>query len=373
MNKQNIIIICIVALIFFVGAYLLMKQGKDNQAPEHVSQSDWGAYENTKYGYALQYPKEFFAQQVSKTEGLLSEESFSVKVTAPGAVDTGIVVTVWTPYLSQTADKATLEHNRIVNLDLKSFSETLRQKFIDDKNPNFPNKTMWELQPTDFAGGLAYIATVAGYIDGCGGDLCRYVFLSHNNNKIVLQYSMEGDLSKQIISTFRFTTWESYVNVKYGYTLEHPREAHLQPVYEEERSSVEESSSVEMGVRGGVPSVGIRITVWAPYAYQTSDPAALEYNRITRLDLKSFAGTQIQKFIDEKNPNFPNKKIEALEEITFAENKAYAAIVTGYMDGHGSDTFRYIYLSHNNNKIVIQYSLEGDLSKQIIDTFSVVK
>ncbi len=183
----------------------------------------------------------------------------------------------------------------------------------------------------------------------------------------------QGFKSTGTATTTTQTKWKVYTNTKYGYTLQYPGIVYFQPKQEEERLPVEESSSIEMGVPGGVPLVGIVITAWAPYTYQTTDKTALEYNRITRLDLKSFAETLRQRFLDDKNSNFPNKKIEALEEITFAGNKAYATTVTGYMDGYGSDTFRYIYLDSGNYKFVLQYSLKGDLSKQIIGTFKFAK
>lgn len=183
----------------------------------------------------------------------------------------------------------------------------------------------------------------------------------------------QGFRSTGTATTTAQVKWKVYTNTKYGYTLQYPGIVYLQPKQEEERLPVEESSSIEMGVPGGVPLVGIVITAWAPYASQTTDKTALEYNRITRLDLKSFAGALRQKFIDDKNSSFPNKNIGALEEINFAGHKAYTATVTGYMDGYGSDTFRYIYLDGGDSKLVLQFSLKGDLSKQIIDTFKFIK
>ena len=166
--------------------------------------------------------------------------------------------------------------------------------------------------------------------------------------------------------------WKVYANTKYGYTLQYPESVYLQVTQDMDPFSVEGSASIEMGVRG-TADVGIQITAWAPYIYQTTDKTVLEHNRIVRLNLRSFAETLRKKFADDKNPNFPNKKIIELEEINFAGQKAYAATVTGYTDGYGSDAFRYVYLDRGNYKLVLQYSLKGDLSKQIIDTFKFTK
>ncbi|OHA83000.1 MAG: hypothetical protein A2937_02230 [Candidatus Yonathbacteria bacterium RIFCSPLOWO2_01_FULL_47_33b] len=169
-------------------------------------------------------------------------------------------------------------------------------------------------------------------------------------------------------ATMAQAKWNVYINTKYGYTLQYPQSVYLQPKQEEERLPTEESSSIEMG-RRGTADVGIQISAWTPYTYQVTDKTALEYNRIANLDLKPFAETLRKKFVDDKNPNFPNKNIGGLEEINFSGHKAYAATVTGYMDGYGSDTFRYIYLDGGSHKLVLQYSLKGDLSKQVIDSF----
>lgn len=166
--------------------------------------------------------------------------------------------------------------------------------------------------------------------------------------------------------------WKVYVNTKYGYTLQYPESVYLQVTQDMDPFSVEESASIEMGVRG-TADVGIQITAWAPYTYQTTDKTALEYNRIARLDLKSFSETLRQKEIDDKNPNFPEKRVSALEEISLAGHRAYSVIVSGYTDGRGSDTFKYIYINNGTNNLVIQYSLKGDLSKEIINSFKFTK
>lgn len=54
------------------------------------------------------------------------EESFSIEMGVPGGVSpVGIMIMVWKSYAPKLMDKATIEHNRIANLDLKSFSKNL--------------------------------------------------------------------------------------------------------------------------------------------------------------------------------------------------------------------------------------------------------
>lgn len=196
-----------------------------------------------------------------------------------------------------------------------------------------------------------------------------YGFLRYRNIKLLEQ----GFNSTGSATTTQQVRWNTYTNTKYGYTLLFPKGSLLGLVQEAEGVPVEESMMIEIGMPGGVPPVGVQITVWEPYTYQTTDKIALEHNRIARLDLKSFSETLRQKFVDDKNPNFPNKKIGDLEETTFAGHKAYAATVTGYTDSRSSDTFRYIYVENGTYKLVVQYSLKGDLSKQIVDTFKFIE
>lgn len=189
---------------------------------------------------------------------------------------------------------------------------------------------------------------------------------------VLAGYYIETNSNPKIPTGTSQEIWVDYINTKYGYALKHPKDVYVQRVSDMDLAIIEESPSVEMGERG-TADVGIRITVWEPYAYQATDKAALEYNRIARLDLKSFSQTLRNQFEDDKNQNFPNKKISELEEVTFGGHEAHAATVSGYTDGLTGDTFKYIYVNSGANNMVIQYSLKGDLSKQIIDTFKFTK
>lgn len=142
----------------------------------------------------------------------------------------------------------------------------------------------------------------------------------------------------------------SYTNTKYRYTFNYPEGVSVQKLYEEDMATDTETSSIEI-FKGGTSDVGLKINVYE-----------------NKLDLKNFAEIDRQKFIDDKNNNFPNKNISTLEEITFAGKKAYSANVTGYTDGYGSNSYRLIYVSNGLNNFIIQYSLTKVTSTNIIDT-----
>ena len=151
MNKKNILVASIVIIVIVASVYFWAWKAPNNPPsstiPVSVSQSEWKTYTNTKYGYILQYPRSVYVQPRLEEERLPLEESFSIEMGMPGGIPpVGITITIWEPYTPKPMDSATIEHNRIVNLDLKSFAETLRQQEIDNKNPNFPNKKVGGLK-----------------------------------------------------------------------------------------------------------------------------------------------------------------------------------------------------------------------------------
>ncbi len=214
MNKKKVFIFSVIIITTVVGLYFsINKKNYENRNTTELvltPVSDWLLYTNTKYNYVLKYPKNIYIQPVFEEERLPVEESSSIEIFSPGSKDGGIRILTWELYTYKTVDKESLdynkEHNRITSLDLKSFSEIMRQKEVDDKNPNFPNKTVSELKEIDFAGQKAYEVTVSGYPDSLGSEHFKRIYLNDGNDKkIILQYSLDGNLSKQIIDTFGFT------------------------------------------------------------------------------------------------------------------------------------------------------------------------
>ena len=158
-------------------------------------------------------------------------------------------------------------------------------------------------------------------------------------------------------------SWVAYINSEYHYLVKYPDNAVIQPAEEEERLPVEQSYNIEINMREG--RAQIRAWIKVPEKQNVEFP---EINRLAALDLKSFAQNLRDKE-DDHNPNFPNKKVGELQETTFVGYKAYAVSVTGYSDGAGGNSYRVVYFDGKNTRFVITYSLNGDLSKRIIDTF----
>ncbi len=224
-----IILALIVLLVVGGGAYV------------YVHTANWKTYTNTKYGYTLSYPGDVSLQPLYEEERLPDTESVAI-IIGPGGtsgVRVGIYTWVTIPVPDVYGDandvdnpnyqiqinrenvEDIIENNRIVKLDLRSFSEALRQRIVDDKSSNLPNKKVGGLEEITFAGQKAYEITVSGYSDGHGfstGDPFRYIYLDNGNNKFGLQYSFKGDLSKQIIETFKFTQATSTAQISNSQT-----------------------------------------------------------------------------------------------------------------------------------------------------------
>ncbi len=214
MNERKTFIFSIIVVVSVVIFYFLTEKLKTNQVSNYSASlkstvspvSEWKTYINSKHEYALQYPKDVYIQPIQEMDPFSVEESASIEMGVRGTGDVGIQITVRVPYTYKITDKESVEYNRIAHLELKSFSETLRQQEVDNKNPNFPNKTVSELEEINFAGQKAYAVTISNYMDGYGSDTFRRIYLIEGNDKkIIIQYSLNSDLSKQIVDTFRFT------------------------------------------------------------------------------------------------------------------------------------------------------------------------
>ncbi len=164
-------------------------------------------------------------------------------------------------------------------------------------------------------------------------------------------------------STQPQVTWSTYTNKAYNYTLQYADNMLLPPVAEEERLPVEQSADIQGG--------GFEIKVWHTYASK-QDLEFPENNILAKLDLKSFAEA-LRKKEDVYNQTVPDKKVSELEEIIFAGYKAYTVTVSPKGNINDGSSSRVIYFDGKNNRFVVTYSLNGDLSKRVIDTFRFTK
>lgn len=228
MNKKNLLIIFVLIVISGITAYFYEKREvrhlKGNELVVRVAdeyektvadieedkklilsqpKTDWKVYENILYKYRVKYPKIVEVQKTQEEERASNEESFEVDFFIPG--DRGTIhIMIWKAYDFPVSDKEGVERNRLAGLDPKSFSEALRQKEIDDKNPYFPNKKVGLLQEITFAGEKAYSYVVTGSADAFGDSDDTYILVEHRGVKLEIFYPHQDKFFSEILNTFEF-------------------------------------------------------------------------------------------------------------------------------------------------------------------------
>lgn len=163
----------------------------------------WKTYDNTAFYYNLKYPQNSIIAPIQEMETPTTTESSAIEIFTPGSSITGIRIIVWRKYLgNQNYEREA--HNHLISLDLESFAKKLRQNDINDKNPNFLNKKISEVQTLEFAGERAYSFLITGSMDGYGHSSYYRVFTEHNGVKFEIQYPKDEPTSEQVIKTFNF-------------------------------------------------------------------------------------------------------------------------------------------------------------------------
>lgn len=208
MGNNNIftIGIAIIAIVATVGFFVWTKTNNQSSSvnPMSISQSGWKVYENTAYHYSMKYPQSWNLGQVQEEERGGVEVSREMIVFLPGGK--GVVgVTTWDPSVFKITDQASAELHKTITVDLRLFAEAARQKELSDKNPNFPNKEVSDLQETLFADQKTFSYAVTNSTDSYGSSNDRYLFLEKNSIKYEVYYSLDFNLPQEIADTFEFT------------------------------------------------------------------------------------------------------------------------------------------------------------------------
>jgi len=86
-TKSSIILVIAIVLLALVGVYYLMPDKDDNGGNSQVI-SDWRSYENSAYGYSLQYPGTWAIEPNHDSSTVIfssidTNEEFSVSIAAP--------------------------------------------------------------------------------------------------------------------------------------------------------------------------------------------------------------------------------------------------------------------------------------------------
>ena len=191
------------------------------------------------------------------------------------------------------------------------------------------------------------------------------------------------------ITSFSTTTpalseWKTYENTKYHYRLKHPLVNLMLPRYAEGMKPDEKIlHSISFAI-GEDTLVG----VFVPEVYLDVNNTTSEFvsiaKRLLPLDLKSFVQTvrQYQTDFVKNNLDYSSEyknmiKMSEVTELAFLSNKAYSFTLVGplHMGIQGPvvtskfQTYRYIFLEHNERKYIIVSTHNDPLSESILNTF----
>lgn len=186
--------------------------------------------------------------------------------------------------------------------------------------------------------------------------------------KTISNPQFNGSASSTSVSISQ-SEWKTYENTAYHYSVKYPQSWHVGQVLEEDRKTVEESRMVEIfsSSPGGKGYIGI--TTWNPSEFTGTDQASAEFRQSITVDLRSFAEAARQKEMGDKGHILPDKKVGELQEVVFANQKAFSYVVTGSYNKYGGDSADYLFLENKDIKFMIYYSLNNSLPQEIADTF----
>lgn len=183
-----------------------------------------------------------------------------------------------------------------------------------------------------------------------------------SNQSPVSPTSVHSDIASQ-------TSWDTYANTAYRYSIKYPQTWHVGQVYEEDRAPVEKSQSIIIERYGGNGYVGI--TAWDPSMLDNaSDAGSVAFRKTLTVPLQSFSEAARQKEISDQGHVLPNRNVSDLQQIIFAGQKAFSYTVTGSYNGHGGTSANYVFLENNGIKYMIYYSLDVGLAQEIASTFA---
>lgn len=168
--------------------------------------------------------------------------------------------------------------------------------------------------------------------------------------------------------------WRLYENVKYGYRFMYPPEGNVHD--DGGMTDVKESSDLV----AFIPGEGTLIEVLAQIPCMALPQSKGGCGGVLILPLHSFAETVRRYQVEDTNPNFKDKEVGNLKQLTFKGKAAYQFTLTrSFSDGPSGGGYsfsggmhNYILFEHNNAKFILHYPLGNKLSQKLSDSFEFV-
>ncbi len=219
----NIVLIgALVVLIGLVSYFAWSKKSNQLSNPQPLTtttsnSADWKTYTNNKYGFEIQLPSDWQAQEGNTDVSFNSQENLKVfekaeKENWPEGPANNITFLYYDDITKQAANEGITLKSKI----LEEYVNLSKYNFFDSKK-------------ISFAGQTAFRGKETGMFD------TDAIWMQRDNHvyKMWLQskVGMDAQLSAKILSTFKFTepvslvdtsNWKTYTNAKYGFEFKYP-------------------------------------------------------------------------------------------------------------------------------------------------------
>lgn len=189
-------------------------------------------------------------------------------------------------------------------------------------------------------------------------------------NKLDAQQSATPEVAKDA------TNWVTYTNTKFLYELKYP--SVVEPIVVQE--NLEETANLRLN------DMSRKIQVLPPNgspAYNVTPHFFIEayelkkYEKdypVFKLELKEFAEKLWLQNKNHVNPNFPNRKISDLSQITIDNKQAYTFTLDGDFDSDTADYVldfpsKYILFEYKGTKYIVRLPVDDKIFDQVLSTF----
>lgn len=205
MNKKYFTF-TVISLTIIIGVISLLTIFKENNRETKIQNTNnenksTSLYKNTKFNYSFKYNinSTIYLQEMGNSK---KEESSNVSLNIYNTKGE-LSVIVMEPVTQNLQDLDSVEYNKLLNLDLKSFAEHFYDIENKVQNPNYPNRKISELKQENIFGKEVYSFVINDNIpDFYGGVDHKYIYLNNKNYKMIIKYPLMQNEYKKILDSF---------------------------------------------------------------------------------------------------------------------------------------------------------------------------
>ncbi|MDO8572140.1 MAG: hypothetical protein Q7S11_00020 [bacterium] len=172
------------------------------------------------------------------------------------------------------------------------------------------------------------------------------------------------------------STWKKYKNTSFRYSVKYPKDAEISTIVDLDPTPVEKGSDIQIFVPGS--NTDITVNVLVPLIHVSSE-TIIKRNKLLALSLRELSEKVRLYEVNYKNPNFKNREVGSMKEITIDGQKAYSFTLSAGFDfewtgGYilpDNTIYNYIFVENKNGeKMMIHYPLKDEVSGAMMSSFA---